>query len=434
MPEPAGRDNRAVYPFTRRALAEQVFCLAGAVGGPLGFAATLVVLLLAAVTTVSVLGTLLGLVLFAGLTRVVGRGLGAGHRALAARLLGLRVAAPGPPSGSGWLSRGLRDRAGWRAVAYLVLKMPVALLEGYATLWWLAGIAAVSYPFWWAGFRNHPPGVRLRPVPLITPFGSVPVATFGGTVGALAAGIGMLLVAPWLARGAVRVDTALIRGLLGPGRLDQRLRHLEETRARAVDDTAALRRHIERDLHDGAQVRLAALAMNLGRAREALGRADPPPDVGRTRELLDAAHRDAKDALAELRDLVRGIHPPVLDNGLAEALATLAASAPLPVRLRTAIPVRPSAAIETIAYFCAAELLANAAKHSRANAVDLIAAQQGDRLVLDVADDGAGGARPGPGTGLAGLDQRVRTVDGQLRIASPAGGPTRITVTLPMRA
>jgi signal transduction histidine kinase len=269
---------------------------------------------------------------------------------------------------------------------------------------------------------------------VLTPFGAVPVNSFAGTVLAFAAGAAMLLVAPWLARPVLRLDRALVRGLLGPGRLDQRLRHLEETRARAVDDTAALRRHIERDLHDGAQVRLAALAMNLGRAREALGRGGPPPDVDRTRRLLDAAHRDAKDAMAELRDLVRGIHPPVLDNGLAQALATLAAGAPVPVRLRTEVPVRPSPAIETIAYFCAAELVANAAKHSRAGAADVTVAQRGDRLVLTVADKGVGGARPAPGSGLAGLADRVRTVDGRLRIASPTGGPTRITVTLPMRA
>ncbi|MEN3303876.1 MAG: hypothetical protein V7603_78 [Micromonosporaceae bacterium] len=425
-------------PFTRRTLGAELFCLIGAATGAAGFAIVLALLVPGTVASLSIAGTVLGLALLVLLVTGVARWLGALHRALAARLLGASIAPP-PPVRAGrraplWFGRGLRDGPGWRAVAYLLLKLPVALLEGYAVFWWAAGVADLTYPFWWPMFRNHPPAVHLDPVPVLTPFGAFPVGTFAGTLAAFAAGAAMLLAAPWLARAVVWVDLGLMRGLLGSGRLAQRLRDLEETRARVVDDTAALRRHIERDLHDGAQVRLAALAMNLGRAREALGRDGPAADLPRTRELLDAAHRDAKDALAELRDLVRGIHPPVLDNGLADALATLAAGSPLPVRLRADIPVRPSAAIETIAYFCAAELVANAAKHSRAGTVDIRVAQRDGMLVMGVADDGIGGARPGRGTGLAGLVQRVHTVDGQLRIASPPGGPTRITVTLPLRA
>ena len=133
-----------------------------------------------------------------------------------------------------------------------------------------------------------------------------------------------------------------------------------------MDDSAAQLRRVERDLHDGAQVRLAALALNLGMAKEKLD-ADGQADLPAARDLVDAAHRSAKEALAELRTLVKGIHPPVLDTGLDGALATLTASSPLPVRLSTSIAVRPSQAIETIAYFCAAELLANATKHSSAN-------------------------------------------------------------------
>jgi signal transduction histidine kinase len=230
------------------------------------------------------------------------------------------------------------------------------------------------------------------------------------------------------------LDRVLMRGLLGPGRLAQRVRDLEQTRTRAVEDTAALLRRLERDLHDGTQMRLAALAMNLGRAKEQLGDHGDPADLARARELVDTAHRSAKDALVELRDLARGIHPPVLDNGLADALATLAAGSAIPARLVTDIPVRPSPAIETIGYFCAAELLANAAKHSGANTVTVLAAQHDGVLRLCVVDDGVGGADPGRGSGLSGLAGRVRTVDGRLDIASPPGGPTRITVELPLRA
>jgi signal transduction histidine kinase len=193
-------------------------------------------------------------------------------------------------------------------------------------------------------------------------------------------------------------------------------------------------RRLERNLHDGTQMRLAALAMNLGRAKEHLGDRGDPADLAKARELVDAAHRSAKDALVELRDLARGIHPPVLDNGLPDALATLAAGSAIPVRLTTDILVRPSPAIETISYFCAAELLANAAKHSRANTVTVRATQHDGVLRLCVTDDGVGGADPGHGSGLSGLAGRVRTVDGRLDIASPPGGPTRITVELPLRA
>jgi signal transduction histidine kinase len=173
--------------------------------------------------------------------------------------------------------------------------------------------------------------------------------------------------------------------------------------------------------------------MHLGLAKEKLGDGGDRLDVTGARELVDAAHRSAKDALAELRDLARGIHPPVLDNGLADALATLAVRSAIPVELATDIPARPTPAIETIAYFCAAELLANAAKHSLADRIGLQATGRDGMLLLSVTDDGAGGADP-QGSGLSGLAQRVSTVDGRLEIASPPGGPTRVTVELPLRA
>jgi signal transduction histidine kinase len=239
----------------------------------------------------------------------------------------------------------------------------------------------------------------------------------------------MLLAAPWLARGCVAADRWLMRELLGPSPLVQRVVDLEEARGLAVDDSAALLRRLERDLHDGAQIRLVTLAMNLGMAREKLGPGTDPA----VRELVDAAHLGAKDALAELRSLARGIHPPVLDNGLADALATLAGVSAIPVELSADIAVRPTPAIETIAYFCAAELVANAIKHSGASQIRLAAAGRRDRLTLEVSDDGEGGASAAGGSGLTGLAQRVRSVDGRVDIVSPAGGPTRVTVTLPMR-
>jgi signal transduction histidine kinase len=231
----------------------------------------------------------------------------------------------------------------------------------------------------------------------------------------------------------VALDRRLLQALLGPARLALRVRDLEHTRALAVDDAAAQLRRVERDLHDGAQIRLATLAMHLGLAKETLAEAGGTTDVGRARELVDAAHRDAKRALGELRDLARGIHPPVLDSGLDDALATLAATSAIPVELACDLPERPAPAIETIAYYCAAELLANAAKHSHAGRVTVQADGRHGSLVLEVGDDGVGGADPALGSGLAGLVQRVSTVDGRLRIASPEGGPTLVSVQLPLR-
>jgi signal transduction histidine kinase len=179
---------------------------------------------------------------------------------------------------------------------------------------------------------------------------------------------------------------------------------------------------------------LATLAMNLGLAREKLGDDGEVRDAAAVRELVDAALRGAQDALSDLRGLVRGIHPPVLDHGLADALASLAADSAIPVELTVSLPVRPTPAIETIAYFCAAELLANATRHSLAHRIAIRAAGQRDLLRLSVADDGAGGADPARGSGLSGLTQRVAVVDGRLTIASPPGGPTTITVDLPVRA
>jgi len=440
-------------PLGRRAGHELLFCLAGVPLGLVG--AGVVVWLMGVAGFVALLSPsgstpiwvavvafaldLLGLLLVVVLATRVARRLGDVHRRLAARLLGTRVAPPPPLARRrgwlGWLAAGLGDGPGWRAVAYQVVKLPLAVFEAYAVYWWAGGLANLTYPFWWGLFRNHPPGVTLDPVPVANPFGGrlIQVATFPGSFLALAVGLAMVLAAPWVTRAVVAVDRRLLVALLGPGRLALRVRDLEHTRALAVDDAAAQLRRVERDLHDGAQIRLATLAMHLGLARESLAGPGGAADVGRARELVDAAHRDAKQALGELRDLARGIHPPVLDAGLDDALATLAATSAIPVELACDLPERPAPAIETIAYYCAAELLANAAKHSHAGRVTVQADGRHGTLLLEVGDDGVGGADPARGSGLAGLAQRVSTVDGRLRIASPRGGPTLVSVHLPLR-
>jgi len=217
----------------------------------------------------------------------------------------------------------------------------------------------------------------------------------------------------------------------------QRVQELERSRAHVVDDSAARLRRIERDLHDGAQAQMVAVTMKLGLAVKKLGGMTGGAgraDVERVLELVTAAHRGAKEAVTELRDLARGIHPPVLDQGLGAALTTLAARSDLPVELVIDLPERPSAAIETIAYFCAAELLTNVVKHSGARHATLEAVHMPGLLRLRVSDDGCGGARAEDHGGLAGLAERIGTVDGKLQLSSPPGGPSVIVVELPSHA
>ena len=214
----------------------------------------------------------------------------------------------------------------------------------------------------------------------------------------------------------------------------ERVRELQRSRAVVVDDEAARLRRIGQDLHDGAQAQMVAVVMKLGLAQDHLSTSAARPggaDLDRVLELVAAARRGAMEAITELRDLARGIHPPALDEGLGAALAGLAARSNLPVELVVDLPERPSPAIETIAYFCTAELLTNAAKHSGAQRAKLEVLHQPGLVTMRVSDDGTGGARLEPGGGLAGLAERVRTVDGRLQVDSPAGGPTVVTVELP---
>jgi signal transduction histidine kinase len=436
-------------PLTAPARHEALYCLISVPLGLVTFAVVAFLLPAGLFVSVSVLGTVVGLVLLV-LAQRLARRFGGWHRRLADRFLDARVMPPAPfrrPAGSiiVRLDARLRDGTGWRATGYLLLKLPVITLQYFALGFWACGLADLGYPLWWLLFRNHPGETSLRPLPAATPppFSSaVHASSWGGTLWVTVFGLALVLAAPWLTRGAVLVDRWLIRSLLGPGTLTQRVRDLELARSRVVDDSAALLRQVERDLHDGAQVRLAAMAMNLGMAKEKLGRDGIPDDIERIRELVDSAHLGAKEALVELRELVRGIHPPVLDTGLGEALATLAAGSAIPVAVTADVPAqppdRPSPAIESIAYFCVAELLTNALKHSRANKIDISAsiveAERGRTLRLQVSDDGIGGASAEAGTGLSGLRRRAGTVDGQLSVDSPPGGPTEITVELPTTA
>ncbi len=426
-------------PFTRRTVRGLLYCGLGGLAGIAGFWITVVLLVSGFGVSASVLGTVVGLLLMTVGLRV-NRRLGALHRRLASWLLGYRVGAPlkfQPGTGIlGRLDRRLRDRVAWRAVGYSLVKLPVAAVQVYAITSAVIGLVDLTYPVAWLLFR-HQSGGTLNPLIVVTPLpfgGNLKIHTWPGTFLAALIGAVSVLAASWLARAVNAGDRRLVRGLLGPSSMAERVSELERTRTLAVEDAAAALRRVERDLHDGAQMRLAALAMNLGMAREKLGDDDARADTATVRELIDAAHRNAVDALADLRDLARGIHPPALEVGLPSALATLAASSAIPATVTADIEQRPAPAIETIAYFSAAELIANATKHSYANQVQInIHTERSGVLRLEVADDGIGGA-VARGSGLAGLAQRVSTVDGRLKVSSPPGGPTVVTVELPLKA
>jgi signal transduction histidine kinase len=239
-------------------------------------------------------------------------------------------------------------------------------------------------------------------------------------------GLVVLFVTPWVVRGLATANRAIVRGMLGRD-VTERVRALTASRSAAVDLAAEDRRQIERDLHDGVQQRLVTLAMDLGRAKEKLD-----TDPGRAKELVEEAHEEAKRAITEVRDLARGIHPAVLtDRGLDAALSALAARSPIPVEVSVDVAERPPASVEAAAYFVVSEALANVAKHANATRASVTVRRSGDRLTIQVQDDGAGGAEIVEGSGLAGLRDRVGALDGELHLLSPAGGPTVLMVEIP---
>ncbi|HMK12869.1 MAG TPA: sensor histidine kinase, partial [Acidimicrobiales bacterium] len=255
-------------------------------------------------------------------------------------------------------------------------------------------------------------------------------AQFGILVGSFFGGLLFLVATPWVVHGLAAMDRGLIRGLLGADRnaqLKRRVAQLEVSKTASLDVAEAERTRIERDLHDGVQPRLVVAAMDLGLAREKA--ADSDPEVV---ALIERAQDETKQAIAELRELVRGIHPAVLtDRGLDAALSSLAARCPVPVTVQVNLDERPPAAVESAAYFIVAESLTNIAKHSGAKHARVNVGSDDGTLRVEITDDGKGGAHTDPGGGLSGLADRVRSLEGDLRIASPEGGPTTILAELP---
>jgi len=344
------------------------------------------------------------------------------QRACTTVLAGVPVPAPPPEpltNGAWWRLRwrGLLGLQRWRQVAAVAALAPVQL-AGFAVVavCWVGGAALAVLP----AYESPGAGVEI---------GSRPV--HGVALAAWTAGGVLLLVAaPWATRGLANVLAGWTRLLLGPGRrrvLTDRIGELEHSRAEVIDAGETERRRIERDLHDGAQQRLVAMAMELARAQARFDAEDPAA----ARVLVDQAHGQVLAALAELRSLVRGVHPPVLsDRGLDAALSGLASLCPVPVTVHVDLAARPAPAVEAIAYFVVAETLTNVAKHACATQARVDVHGDPGRLIVAVRDDGIGNADPA-GAGFTGLAARVAAVDGQLTIDSPPGGPTLITAELP---
>jgi signal transduction histidine kinase len=283
---------------------------------------------------------------------------------------------------------------------------------------WCGSLALIALPAYYTAL----PASRAH-------FGLFTVSTPGLAVLLCLVGVvGLVVIAPWLTLAAAGMDNALARWLMAPREdLRSRVGQLEASRAAAVDSAEAERRRIERDLHDGAQQRLVSVAMDLGRAQQ---RFETDPEGARL--LVRGAHEDAKAALAELRQLVRGFHPAILeDRGLDAALSSVVARSPVPVTLSVDIKQRPAAAIESAVYFVVLEALTNVAKHAQATRASVTIVRRHDRLVVEITDDGVGGADPANGTGLAGLTERVSAHGGWLQVLSPDGGPTTLLAEIP---
>ncbi len=357
-----------------------------------------------------------------------------------ATLLGTRLPSPYRPLPHGPVLARVRSRAAdpalWRGLLYLLLLLPVGLVELVVVFLLATSVVLMTYPLW---FGTLPDGVGVSWTGAFLA-DTLPEALLVSLVGLVLASAAAAFVLQ-----ASQAHASLGRRLLGPSKhagLDERVEALTEGRSKAVEAAIVERRRIERDLHDGAQQRLVSLAMTLGMARQKLenAAAEDPAGTARATELVGEAHEEAKRALAEIRDLIRGIHPAVLtDRGLDAAVSALAGRSPVPTSVDVELDERPTEAAEITAYFTIAEALANVAKHSGASEARVSVRRErgegdgkrpGDLLVVEVEDDGVGGADPA-GTGLAGLSDRAVVLDGRLAVESPVGGPTRVRAELP---
>ncbi len=313
------------------------------------------------------------------------------------------------------------DGALWRDMLYAAMLFPVGLFQ------FVVAVVGASVPlsmmatplivyFGDPSYVSGPPFYTVDSV-----YDTIPLAIFGLFLGIVAIYVFVILM---------RVHAVFGRWLIGPSDRDElaaRVETLSETRSRMVDVSLEDRRNIERDIHDSTQPKLVNLAMSLGMAKEKID-----TDPAQARDLVESAHRESREVLSEIRNLVRGLHPSILtDRGLEAAIRSLAGYCSVPVHIDADLPERPPEAVETTAYYIVAEALTNVAKHSQATEARVMVRMQNGTLALDIEDDGKGGATPSPASGLSGLQDRAAALDGRLTISSPEGGPTRISARLP---
>jgi signal transduction histidine kinase len=360
--------------------------------------------------------TFLGLPLLVG-TAVLWTGGARAERWRIGMLAGARIAAPYRPLPDGWRLSRLRafatDPAVWRDLGYLLLLFPLGIIE------FVVLMISVAAPF----------AMLTRPIHFLFTFNTPSQPSLGEVIFLPFVGLVAIAIVPYVLVGVMRGHVLLARVLLGTGQAElmARVRTLTESRSRVMDAALAERRRIERDLHDGAQQRLVALSMELGMAKIKF---DSDPEAAR--KLVDEAHRDAKLAMAEIRNLVQGIHPAVLtDRGLDAALSSLAGRCPVPVAVDVELTRRLPEVVESAAYFFVAEALTNIAKHSVATEAYIYVRQVGGTLLVEVSDNGLGGADAANGTGLAGLADRIAALDGRLKVESPTGRGTRLRAEIP---
>jgi signal transduction histidine kinase len=366
--------------------------------------------------------TLIGLPI-ALITIHLSRGLAWLERRRAALVLGEPIPAVYKPPATGRFIDRLKalfsDPSTWKDLGWHVLLLPVGIGDFVVAITaWSVSLGLVSMPAWWWALPESEP----------TELHLFQVDSWGNAWLACAIGIVALPLAAALVRGTAAASAALSEVVLGPTRrqLEDRVEVLAQTRAGAVDAAAAELQRIERDLHDGAQARLVALALDLGMAEERFER-----DPDGARELVEKARGEAKLAMGELRDLARGIRPALLaERGLSEAISALAARTPLPTTVEVQLDERLPAPVELAAYFTVAEALTNAVKHAEATTARVRVWRDGDRLRIEIRDDGRGGADAN-GHGLDGLSKRLAALDGTLAIASPRGGPTVLYAEVP---
>ncbi|GAA2132627.1 sensor histidine kinase [Actinomadura napierensis] len=413
--------SELVREYGRRALSG---LLRGVVQIVMAFAVNLPLFILAVLSIAAIplgAGVILVPVVFQAIRTVANQ-----QRVWAAEWSGVRIPVPyraEPAGGLGpfrrlrWL---LADPASWRDLLWTILNVPVALvlgiLAGGLVVYGLEGVLVAP---WLSLFTDYGWG----PFWPLDDWGAV------GFVGTLVLGAALVAVSGQVGPLSLKAHALFGRSLLAPTRaaLAERVERLIETRSETVDASAAELRRIERDLHDGAQARLVALSMNIGLAEEMMKH-----DPEMAQRLLAEARESSGAALTELRDLVRGIHPPVLaERGLDGAVRALALTLPLPVDVHTDLAGRPEAPVESAAYFAVAEMLANVVKHSGAQRAWLQVEHSGGRLLMIVGDDGTGGADPAAGGGMRGIERRLAAFDGTMAVTSPPGGPTVVTMELP---